>query len=133
MKMGKKVDLIFTFRFLLHFHREKREEIYQQALRLLKPDGYLVFEAMNARVVKPLRRLLGNKRYHVYDKLYLRHELIAELDQNGFEVVKLYPVLSHFWIQTLCSRPFKNEKVVRFFERFPSSQPYEWIVLCRKK
>ena len=133
LKPLKQVDIVFTFRFLLHFHHEKRVQIYQQAKKFLNPHGYLVFEAMNARVVRPLRFFLGRHRYRVYDKLYSKKELIRELNKNGFKVIKLYPVLSHFWLQALLSRPTKNESIVRFFERFPSSHPYEWIVLCRKK
>ena len=139
-RMKKKYDLIFAFRFFLHFQKEHRQILYQRAFHALPEGGYLVFEAMNRRVAGSLRKILGEKRYFVFDKLYSRKELAAELEENGFGLVRLYPVLNHFWLQALCSRPFKllgwlkkAEKSVVFFERFLSQQPYEWVVLAQKK
>ena len=136
----KKYDIIFAFRFFLHFQKQYREILYRRAFHALPEGGYLVFEAMNRRVVGSLRRILGEKRYFVFDKLYSRKELTAELEENGFSLVRLYPVLNHFWLQALCSRPLKlfglnkkAEKSVFFFERFLSQQPYEWVVLAQKK
>ena len=140
LKLKQKFDLIFTFRFLLHFQEPQRRKIYQQAHRALNDKGYLVFEAMNKEVVLPLRKILGKKRYFVYDHLYQKRQLINELNENGFQVIKLYPVLSHFRIQAVLSRPFKilgmhtfAQRLIKKGEHFPSDQPYEWIVLCQKK
>ncbi len=137
---AKKADFIFTFRFLLHFKRAEREKIYRAIHKALAPGGMLIFEAMNEKIVRPLRKVLGHKRYFVYDKLYHRRELIGELQQNGFRVLRLYPVLSHFWLQALLSRPFKMlgmmhraEKVTAWLETFPSREPYQWVVLCQKQ
>ncbi len=139
-EVQKKYDLVFCFRFLLHFKYNERKTIYQQAQATLKEDGYFVFEVMNKDVVLPLRRILGKKRYFVYDKLYTKKEFIREMEENGFQVVALYPVLTHFWLQTVFSRPCNilkmkrtAEKIVFFFEKFPSRQPYEWIAVCQKK
>ena len=138
MKLNAKQDLVFCVRFLLHFQKEERKKIYGQAWKALG-RGYLVFEAMNSKVVGPLRRILGKKRYIVYDQLYTLEELHRELEENGFKMEHLEPILSHFWIQALCSRPWKwlglkrtAVRCVRFFELFPSSQPYEWMVLAKK-
>lgn len=140
LRINYKYDLIFCFRFLLHFKMEERKKIYRQAQRFLNQEGYLVFEVMNKNIVLPLRRLLGKKRYFMYDKLYTQEEFINEMEANGFKVIKLYPVLNHFWIQALFSRPLKfmgwnrkAEQFLFFFERFKSKQPYEWIALCQKK
>ncbi len=140
LDLQEKYDLIFSFRFLLHFHQEERKKIYQQARKGLKKNGYFVFEVMNKEVVLPLRRMMGNKKYFVYDKLYQKKEFIAEMEQNGFRVIRLYPILSHFWLQALFSRPFKiagwkkmAKKTIVFWEKFESNQPYEWVALCQKK
>ncbi len=140
MDLKAEQDLVFSFRFWLHFHQEERDKIYAQARRALRPGGYLVFEALNRNIVLPLRKLLGMKRYNVYDHLYTRQELLAELENNGFRVRHLYPILSRFWIQAGCSRPLKllhlkkcAVNLIRFGERFESSEPYEWVVLAQKK
>jgi hypothetical protein len=95
---------------------------------------------MNKTVVNPLRVLLGKSRYIVYDKLYTKQEIIQELEENNFTVIKMYPILNHFYTQSLLSRPFKllkkhhhAEKIISFFEKITSSQPYEWIILAQKK
>lgn len=139
-RLKSKYDVIFCFRFLLHFKEKERIKIYQQALSVLKPKGYFAFEALNQEVVLPLRWILGKERYFVYDKLYTKKDLIKELKTQGFRVIKLYPVLSHFWLQAVCSRPFTllkmdqtAKKVIWYLEAFISSQPYEWVVLCQKK
>ncbi len=136
----KPADLIFTFRFLLHFKMMEREKVYRAVHKALAPGGLFVFEAMNKKVVRPLRKVLGRKRYFVYDQLYERRELAEELQRNGFVLLRLCPVLSHFWLQALLSRPFKAagtsrnaEKIVAWLENFPSREPYQWVVLCRKQ
>ncbi len=136
----KSADILFTFRFLLHFKSPERKTIYRAAHKVLASGGLFVFEAMNKSVVYPLRAILSRKRYFVYDKLYLRNELAEELRQNGFLIIRFYPVLRHFWLQALLSRPFKffrmdgsAEKIVAWLEKFPSREPYQWVVLCRKQ
>ena len=86
-KSKVKFDLIFGFRFFLHFRRQKRMELYKTASGLLKKNGYLVFEVMNKPIVKPFRNMLGNKKYFVYDKLYTRREIVRELEEGGFRLV----------------------------------------------
>ena len=139
-QLHKKYDLVFCFRFLLHFKYAERKAIYRQAHTALKENGHLVFEVMNKNTVLPLRRILGKRRYFVYDKLYNKKEFIREMEENGFQVVALHPVLTHFWLQTVLSRPLKMlgmrtmaEKSIALLEKFLSTQPYEWIAVCRKQ
>ena len=140
MNFSKKFDLIYTFRFLLHFKLRDRAKLYSKCSEALKPNGYLVFEVMNRDCVFPLRLLLGKKRYFIYDKLYSKSEIINELDNQGFTVLEISPVLRSFWIQALISRPFiicglKNVAlgVVRVLEKYIGQSPYEWVLLCQKK
>ena len=138
-KNNKKSDFIFAIRFLLHFKAGERKKIYQQAHHLLNNEGLLAFEVMNKNVVLPLRKLLGKERYFVYDKLYTKREFKEEMENNGFKVIRMFPILKHFWLQALFSRPLKilkmhklARKIIFFLERFNSGQPYEWIALCQK-
>ncbi len=140
IKLKPAYDLVFCIRFLLHFQPAEREKIYAQARSALCPGGYLAFEAMNKKVVLPLRKVLGMKKYIVYDKLYTEQELVREVEQNGFRVITLYPVLNHFWLQMVLSRPLKllnankiAAKLITSLEKWPLAQPYEWVVLCQKK
>ncbi len=140
IKLKPEHDFVFCIRFLLHFQHAEREKIYAQAKSALRPGGYLAFEVMNKKVVQPLRKTVGMKHYIVYDKLYTRSELIMELKKNGFKVLKLYPILNHFWLQAFFSRPLKfmnapklAAKIINSIEKYASLQPYEWIVLCQKK
>jgi ubiquinone/menaquinone biosynthesis C-methylase UbiE len=140
LQYNNKHDLVFSFRFFLHFKSDERKKIYEQASSVLHPEGLLVFEVMNKEMVLPLRKLLGKKRYFVYDKLYHKNELIKELSENGFELVALYPVLKHFWLQAFFSRPWKicglQKQAIRsvaFFEKFKTRNPYEWVAVCQKR
>ncbi|MEK6939472.1 MAG: class I SAM-dependent methyltransferase [Nanoarchaeota archaeon] len=140
IKLKEKYDLLFCIRFILHFQQEEREIIYQQARSALCKGGYLVFEALNKKKVERIRNILGRKNYHIYDKLYTRQELEKEVERNGFKVLQTYPILNNFWCQAILSRPCKmlgmksaSVKIINLLEKIPSSQPYEWIVLCQKK
>lgn len=136
----RNVDLVFAIRFMLHFQDEERKRLYAQASSLLKPQGYFVFEVMNQKVVLPLRKMMGEEKYIVYDKLYAREEFRQEVERNGFRLVRLYPILNHFWLQAIASRPLKVLKAhhlatrtIGAMEQFLSQQPYEWIAVCQKK
>ena len=61
----------------------------------------------------------------IYNYKEIKNELIKELSENGFELVALYPVLKHFWLQAFFSRPWKicglQKQAIRsvaFFEKF---------------
>ncbi len=140
LPLKQPANLLFTIRFLLHFHTDDRKKIYAQAHKHLAENGLLVFECMNKTIINPLRIILGKSRYIVYDKLYTKKEIIKELEENNFTLLKMYPILNHFYIQSLLSRPFKllkqhnrAEKIISLLEKIPSSQPYEWLILARKK
>lgn len=140
IKLKEKYDLLFCVRFILHFQQEEREIIYRQARSALCKGGYLVFEALNKKKVESIRNIIGRKNYPIYDKLYTRQELEEEVERNGFKVLQTYPILKNFWCQAILSRPCKilgiknaSTKVINLLEKIPSSQPYEWMVLCQKK
>jgi len=140
-KLGykNKFDLIFAFRFFFHFKKEDRDRLYRQAHQALTNKGLLVFEVMNARKVKLIRRVIGKEKYFVYDKLYYKNEFIKEMEQNGFKVLSFYPVLNHFWSQALVSKSFSlsglsslAKSIISMLE-FKSSNPYQWVAVCQKK
>src|SRR5437773_7026293 len=62
-------DLVYSFRFVRHFHHADRERLYGEIRRVLRPGGYFVMDAVNERLSKPLRDA-HPEEYPVYDKLY---------------------------------------------------------------
>ncbi len=43
-------DLVYSFRFIRHFHRADRERIYAEIRRVLRPGGIFLMDAVNAGV-----------------------------------------------------------------------------------
>ncbi len=139
LKYKNKFDLIFAFRFFFHFKEDDRKRLYAQVHQALTGQGLLVFEVMNARKVRLIRKIIGQEKYFVYDKLYYKKEFISEMEQNGFKVVRLYPVLNNFWAQALLSKSFSllglsmlAKKIILWLE-FNSNNPYQWVAVCQKK
>jgi SAM-dependent methyltransferase len=137
LPVGSGFDLVYSFRFVRHFHREDRERLYAEIRRVLRPGGYLVIDAVNERVSRPLRDE-HPEEYPIYDKLYQPDELRDELSSAGFAPVELTPV-QKFYRAQLRSQVLLgpransvNRLFVRGLERLPKREGLEWIVTCRR-
>jgi len=137
-------DNIVTFLFLQHFDDACRQRLYAEIRRLLRPSGVLVMNALNHEYHKEL----VNTR-PVYDVIYRREVLIAELEAAGFQVEAILGVPLHEWHLYCLLRPFQrlpvirqNESVqlkiallltrlLRRREKYIAAAP-EWVVKCRK-
>ena len=139
--LSRTFDLAFTFRFIRHFEAEERKRLYSEIHRRLNPSGLLVFDVVN----KPVRRKLdarakphSGEALPVYDITYTRDELTAEMNAAGFEVVALYEVIRHFTLQAWLSYrvghrlPGLAWPLVKALELLPTSNPLEWVAICRK-
>jgi len=73
-------DAVFTMRFIRHFEYDKRQELYEQIHRVLKDDGFLIFEVLNERVDTQ-----AHER-HAHDETYTLEAITEELRKNGFEI-----------------------------------------------
>jgi ubiquinone/menaquinone biosynthesis C-methylase UbiE len=130
-------DLVYGFRFVRHFHRQDRQELYGEISRVLRPGGYFVMDAVNERVSRSLRQA-HPERYPVYDKLYRPDELRQELNEAGLNVVTLHPVQKYLRWQyrsqiLLGPRSNRlNRLIIRTLEKLPGKEGLEWIVLCRR-
>jgi SAM-dependent methyltransferase len=130
-------DLIYSFRFIRHFHRRPREWLYEEIRRLLRPGGIFLMDAVNRRVSAPLREKRPDD-YPIYDKLYRRGELIEELRGAGFEPISTEPVQKFYRCQSLCQNLLGprshrlNRLAIRGLERLPRGDGLEWIVTCRR-
>ena len=134
-------DLLYTFRFIRHFHEEERVRLYRLAYSALKSEGLLMFDVVNRTVRQKLDAKQGDRPkddLNVYDVTYSPAEFRWEMERHGFSVVSLKPVLQHFELQTWISYTFDHrwrkmaDVAVRFLEKWPSHEPLEWVALCRK-
>jgi ubiquinone/menaquinone biosynthesis C-methylase UbiE len=130
-------DLVYSFRFVRHFHREDREKLYREIRRVLRPGGYFIMDAVNESVSRPLRQA-HPEQYPIYDKLYREKELRAELVGTGLESVELLPVQKYYGWQyrsevLLGPRAnWLNRFVIGALERLPRRAGLEWVVTCRR-
>lgn len=135
-------DFAYTFRFLRHFRTPEREQLYANLRQSLKTGGHLVFDVVGDVVYQQVearnpQRAAGE--IAIYDVTYTAESFAEEMKRNGFEVVKLHPVLKHFTLQSLLS--YKLDDVVGplipaalgALELLPSSAPLEWVAVCRKR
>jgi SAM-dependent methyltransferase len=130
-------DVVYSFRFVRHFHRADREALYAEVRRVLRPGGYFLLDAVNERISRPLREA-HPEEYPIYDELYTPDSLRAELGQSGLPPVELTPVQK--WLrwqgrsQVLLGprSSWLNRLVIRALERLPRRDGLEWVVLCRR-
>lgn len=139
-RLQRQFDFLYTFRFIRHFQEDERGRLYKAISSCLRPKGLLMFDVVN-EVTRSKIDAQQSKRegaLNVYDATYTPKELYREIQDYGFSVVRLTPVLAHFalqsWISYRCSRYFGaiSDVLVDLLETIPTSQPLEWIALCRK-
>jgi len=126
-------DLVYTFRLIRHFEQAERMSLYRQIRKVLKPDGLLVFDAVNAVVSAGLQKD-GDRHF---DALLEQEELMRELRDAGFDRISLegvqhrYRLLSA--VQTLVAPRSRTlaRAAMEVIDRL-GGEPLEWIVTCRR-
>ncbi len=132
-------DLIFSFRFIRHFQDIERATILSEIWRVLKKDGFLIFDVPNYFTETKIRSKLNPAQLGVYDKLWDRGEIIAEMRKNKFATLNMANNISHYDIQVNISRFHKLKlgalarRLIDRLDRYPSEHPYEWVILCQKE
>lgn len=146
------IDVVTTFRFIRHFRKKDRVRIYKEIQRILKPNGILIFEAFNKEMGEYAKKATGIGKPSafadpVYDEFWSREGLIKELDQTGFQVEKLYPVLNFFKCQHFFSRisnklseifhlnliNWLTKWILRLWDIIPTKTTHQWEVIAHKK
>ncbi len=132
-------DAAYTLRFVRHFQLEDRRRLYQEIRRVLRPRGVFMVDALNREVSYPHRLKRGLDHYAIYDELYRRDEIEAELQAAGFRVVAVEGILKHFRMQ----QPLNRLRRVRLdalarllidsLEYIPGRNPSTWMLLCEKE
>ncbi len=134
---SRSFDLVYSVRFVRRFEAEQRQTIYAEMRRVLRPGGHLILDAQNKLVAGPHRE--GRNDYPVYDELWLRDELIAELEGAGFTPQHLEGIMRQFaWQWRLHRlRRFRlggpARLLIRALEWTSDSNPSTWMVLSRVK
>jgi SAM-dependent methyltransferase len=137
LPFGPVFDLVYSFRFVRHFHRADRERLYGQVRSVLRPGGLFIFDAVNERVSRPLRERHPDE-YPIYDELYRLDELRDELTAAGLPPVRVEPVQKRYrWqlrSQVLLGprAGWLNRLVIRALERLPGGEGLEWVITCRR-
>jgi ubiquinone/menaquinone biosynthesis C-methylase UbiE len=130
-------DLVYTYRFVRHFHRKDRERLYAEIRRVLKPGGTFIMDAVNERVARPWREA-DPEQFPIYDKLYRPDQLHDELTEAGLVPVQIQSVQKRYsWqyrSQVLLGprANWLNRLVIRALECLPGGHELEWIVTCRR-
>ncbi len=132
-------DVAYTLRFIRHFQFDDRQRLYREIQRVLRPRGVLVVDALNREVSLPYRLKRGVDSYRIYDVLYLRHEIEAELQAAGFRVLATQGILRHSTVQRRLNRLRRLRmhrlatRLIDLLERIPGRQPATWMLVCERR
>jgi ubiquinone/menaquinone biosynthesis C-methylase UbiE len=131
-------DAVYTLRFVRHFQLPERQRLYREVRRVLRPRGVFMVDALNRDVSHPYRVKRGLESYHIYDVLYRREEIEAELQEAGFRVAAIEGMIKHFSVQRRLNRLRRLRldavatALIASLERVPSTNPSGWMLLCEK-
>jgi len=134
---GGSFDLVYGLRFVRHFDRAGRANLYGEIRRVLRPGGHLVLDAQNRLVAEPHRLARGLDRYPVYDELWGREELVEELRGAGLVPVEIEGLMRRFEWQWRLNRLRRvrlgsvARVLIRALELGPDDNPSTWMLLCR--
>jgi SAM-dependent methyltransferase len=130
-------DLVYSFRLIRHFEDGDRQKLYRQIAGILKPGGWLVFDAVNEVVSAPIRAKAKPGEFQHYDALLRPESLRAELRDAGFEVVSLVGVQHRFsammgvQVYVAPRSAALARAAMSMLDRL-GGEPLEWVVVCRR-
>lgn len=130
-------EAAYTLRFIRHFQLDDRKRLYTEIRRVLTSHGTFMVDALNRDVSEPHRVQKGVDRYKIYDVLYSRDELEAELGQAGFRVLSVEGMIKHHSVQRALNRlrhlrlDWLVTPVISALEQVPGN-PHGWMVCCEK-
>ena len=137
LPIGGTFDLVYTFRLIRHFEREDRLRLYRQIHSTLRPNGMLVFDAVNKLVSAPLRQRFTSGQFAHYDALLRPDGLQRELHEAGFNVEALIGVQHRYslLLQTQVLVAPRSRALARaameVIDR-SGGEPLEWLAVCRR-
>lgn len=131
-------DLVYSFRLIRHFERPDRLRLYSEINSILRPGGYLVFDAVNERVSGPLREHAAPGEYKHHDAMLRPDEIRQELGEAGFDLVSLVGVQHHYNALVACQvyvapRADRLARGLMYAIDKLGGEPLEWVVVCRRR
>lgn len=135
-------DFLYSFRFIRHFQHADRVRLYQEIASCLRPQGVFMLDVVNQTVrqrADAKQPAVPEGELAVYDATYTSASFHQEMLAHGFDVVHMTPVVAHFTLQSWMSYRLDRRWhalarwTVQTLEHVPSTQPLEWVVLCRKR
>jgi ubiquinone/menaquinone biosynthesis C-methylase UbiE len=140
-QLDQQFNFVFTFRFIRHFRLDERARLYGAIEACLRPEGLLMFDVVNKAIrdqVDARNPRKPDDELDVYDETYGPDSFRREIEQYGFKILYLTPVLNHFLIQSWISQRLGqrltsvSSAFIHSIECVRSHQPLEWIALCQK-
>jgi len=132
-------DVVLTFKLLRHFDSPYREKLVKEIERVLKPNGFLLFDAVNAPACQWLYQKWGLTHSWIDDFHFTAHELRLELEEQRFRAVRLHPVqrpiVGQYALFTRAQQYLPNWASAfgsRTLNWLPFGMPLEWVVECRR-
>ncbi len=127
-----RADLITCFKVIRHYPLKDRKKIYAQLRAIMSTKTLFVMDVPNVAIYK-------TQTVPVYDAFWTRKEIIHELEDAGFRVHVLKPLVRHFYLQNMVSKLSKFGLytlpywAICFLEMMPGRKPYEWIVCVSRR
>ena len=131
-------DLVYSFRLIRHFEFADRARLYAQIARLVRPGGWLIFDAVNEVVSAPVRAAAPPGEYAHYDALLRPDAIRDELRTAGFDSISLhgvqhrYPLLAQLQILVAPRSQAVARGAMEIVDRLGGGEPLEWVVTCRR-
>lgn len=132
LRLRISADLVTCFKVIRHYPLRDRKRLYASIKKLLKKGGLFVMDVPNYALYR-------GAPSPIYDVCWTKNSLVAELQDAGFDVASLKPVLCQYFFQRLMSvlSKFGLFVIPYFFiwvlDLVPVGRPYEWIVCARKR
>ena len=129
-------DLVYSFRLIRHFERPDRLRLYRQIAAVLRPGGFLVFDAVNELVSAPFRAKSPGEHQH-YDALLRPAQIREELAEVGFDLRSLDGVQRRYdWLYKLqvyvAPRSTALARAAMEILDRSGGEPLEWIVTATR-
>jgi ubiquinone/menaquinone biosynthesis C-methylase UbiE len=132
-------DIIISFKLIRHFDAANRQKLLKEMRRLLKPNGWLLFDVVNSPACRWLYSKWGLEQSWVDDFHFTAQEFRQEMKSENFRVMHLHPIHRPILVQYLLDSRLRSrlpKSTSRFLNRglnsLPLGTPLEWVAACRR-
>jgi ubiquinone/menaquinone biosynthesis C-methylase UbiE len=130
-------DLVYSFRLIRHFERDDRLKLLRGIAAVLKPGGWLVYDAVNEVVSAPLRANAAPGEYAHYDALLRPDAIEREVAESGLKLESLIGVQHRYGALRKCQiyvaprSAALARALMQLLDR-SGGEPLEWVAVCRR-